>query len=341
MSYRILKYIEEYRYMIINESYEPIINEMITDLKQILLNESKDMSFNYDIIESFYNINTYNVIDRLDYLMDIITENTISISKIKAAFFNKHDKIIQRDKKWLSKNKDNISNLNFEEIELEVLSDYKVSFEQLLNRHNIFDKAFNDTNDGSSIGDRLRRFEDKNEDLKNGLDNYFRTGTSRREIGLRKVKGDEARMAVENMISYCESFLAGKSFLEEKMNNIIVSISNSSIKESTNAIDRMKVLLEKDDSLKEIDNASKELNSVSSKKTPEKEVVDVTDNNKPDNTESEDVTDNETPVENETEEQPKQERGMEDRQMGMAVLLSVAESRYFDYIKILKGLIEE
>lgn len=56
MSYRILKYIEDYRYMIINESYEPIINEMITDLKQILLNESKDMSFNYDIIESFYNI---------------------------------------------------------------------------------------------------------------------------------------------------------------------------------------------------------------------------------------------------------------------------------------------
>ena len=51
MSYRILKYIEEYRCMIINESYEPIINEMITDLKQILLNESKDMSFNYDIIE--------------------------------------------------------------------------------------------------------------------------------------------------------------------------------------------------------------------------------------------------------------------------------------------------
>jgi hypothetical protein len=373
MSYRILKYIEEYRYMIINESYESIINEMITDLKQILLNESKDMSFNYDIIESFYDINTYNAVDRLDHLMDVITENTVSISKIKAAFFNKHDKIIQRDKKWLSKNKDNISNLNFEEIELEVLSDYKVSFEQLLNRHNIFDKAFNDTNDGSSIGDRLRRFEDKNEDLKNGLDNYFRTGTSRREIGLRKVKGDEARMAVENMISYCESFLAGKSYLEEKMNNIIVSISDSSVKESTNAIDRMKVLLEKDDSLKDINNTSKELGAMAGKKTSEKEVVDVTSDKKEKpqsektNNDVEEITDTseelgeitdkkstqnevsdkpddtnvETTDENETEEQPKQERGMEDRQMGMAVLLSVAESRYFDYIKILKGLLEK
>jgi hypothetical protein len=33
-------------------------------------------------------------------------------------------------------------------------------------------------------------------------------------------------------------------------------------------------------------------------------------------------------------------RGIRDRQVGIAVLLTVTEERYFDYIKILKGLVE-
>ena len=50
--------------------------------------------------------------------------------------------------------------------------------------------------------------------------------------------------------------------------------------------------------------------------------------------------------EEEVEEEPKKDgcsvtRGIKDRQVGIAVLLTVAEERYFDYINILKGLVEE
>ena len=34
-------------------------------------------------------------------------------------------------------------------------------------------------------------------------------------------------------------------------------------------------------------------------------------------------------------------RGLRDRQVGIAVLLTVAEDRYFDYIQILRGLLQE
>ena len=372
MNSNLLHQLRKYKKMIIEESYENIIYEMLTDLKSILL-QSKDVEFNLTVLEAFHDISSSNCIERLYELEDMLTEG-ISISNIKVNFFNKHEKIIQRDKKWLAANKKKILGLNFEEIELEVLSDYKVSFEQLLNRHNIFDKAFVNTNDSENIGDKLRRFEDKNENLKNGLDNYFRTGTSRREIGIRKVKGEEARMAIENMVAYCESFLAGRQFLEEKMNTIIVSISDASVKESLYPIDRLKILLEADESLKDINNASKELaNTTQNKKQEEpksnetsnksslndiksasKNLANASNDKKQNNNKEEKPVNNKDVAEDdnlddepvdkepaENTEEPKEERGMEDRQMGIAVLLTVAEERYFDYINILKGLIEE
>ena len=288
MKSELLYYINKYKDLIINESYDFIIDEMVSDLKETLLDISDDIETNYQIIETFYNINNSgNVIDELANLESLLMEGGLSIPNIKVSFKNKHDKLIERDKKWLAKNKNKILGLNYEEIELEVLSDYKVTFEQLLNRHNIFDKVFTNSDDNSNLGEKLRRFEDKHNDLKNGLDNYFRTGTSRREIGLRKVRGEEAKFAVEQMIMFCESFLSGRQFLEEKMNAIIVSISDASVKESLTPIETLKVLLE-DNAVKDILNTAKELGSVSkNKKSKEEEVpeeepesVDVTSDEK-------------------------------------------------------------
>lgn len=375
MNNDLIYYIKKYKNLIINEYYDHIIEEMIVDLKETLLNTSDNIDYNYQILETFYNIKmNNNVVEELDNLEHILTEgNGLSISNIKASFNSKHDKIIKRDKKWLNSNKNKILKLNFEEVELEVPSDYKVTFEQLLNRHNIFDKIFVNSDNNDNLGEKLRRFEDKHNDLKNGLDNYFRTGTSRREIGMRKLKGDEAKLAVENMVVYCESFLSGKQFLEDKMNSIIVSISDASVKESSSPIEQLKVILEDKNALKEINALSKDLASttkgketqedkVSEKEEPEsvdvtqdeskkenrndkEEKVDVTKDNtekteeEPEET-VEDNNDSEEPQQDETNEQTS-ERGVEDRQIGIAVLLTIAEERYFDYMNILKSLIEE
>ena len=248
-----------------------------------------------------------------------------TLTKIKAGFGNKHDKIVERDKKWLASNKKNILSKNYDEIQLEVLSDNKVTFENLLNRHNMFDKIFVNSSNQEDISSKLTRFEDKNGNLKNGLDNYFRTGASRREIGLRKVEGQEAKTAVENMIAYCESFLAGKKFLEEKVNNILSDLDKVEVQESTGyshifrgTFNPYKItsLLEvtKED---EMDNLDLEEDDIDGKSK-----------------------DNKQDEKNKVEEVKDNNRGMKDRQTGIAVLLTVAEERYFDYIQILKGLVE-
>jgi hypothetical protein len=356
MKSKLLYHLSNYKRLINNENDSRVLNEMSNDLKNILIENSKDIELNYYILESFHVVNSKNDLCDIIYkLEDILTED-ISIPNIKKAFASKHDKIIERDKKWLNSNKKKLLGMDFEGVELEVLSDYKVTFEQLLNRHNIFDKLFVNSKDSDNLGESLRRFEDKNENLKNGLDNYFRTGTSRREIGLRKLSGEEAKVAVENMVAYCESFLSGRKFIEEKMNNIIISISDESVKESLSPIDKLRILLEEDASVKDIMSTSKEISTLNKKsKSIESEKVD--DENKPkekNNTNEEDLElegeptdeedlelEDEPTDEGDEKEQPSTERGINDRQIGVAVLLTVAEERYFDYINLLKGLIEE
>ena len=307
MKYKLIEMINNYKDLIKDEEYDFIIEEMLSDLKNDLLNISDDKETNLNILETFHNLqysdDIINELTLLEYkIIDdetIITEGLLAgvskaISKMKLGFGNKHEKIIKRDKKWLDKNKKHILQLNYDEIELEVLSDYKVTFEQLLNRHNIFDKIFVNSENHKNLDSLLNRFADKKDNLKNGLDNYFRTGTSRKEIGLRKVSGDEAKAVVENMIAYCESFLSGRKFIEEKLNKIVVELND--VKESY-------IIREADE-------------------------LDFEDG---------EFEDDEQPQE---PEQNENKRSLSDRQVGAAVLLTVAEARYFDYINILKGLAE-
>ena len=306
MRYNLIETINRYKELIEDETYDFIIEEMLLDLKQILLNASNDPEINTQILETFHDIyqsdDIINELTMLEYKIYndevIITEGLLAgiskaLSKMKIGFGDKHDKILKRDKKWLSQYKKRLLQIDYSEVELEVLSDYKVTFEQLLNRHNIFDKIFVNSENHANLDSLLNRFTDKKDNLKNGLDNYFRTGTSRKEIGLRKVSGDEAKAVVENMIAYCESFLSGRKFIEDKLNKIVVELND--IKESY----IIREANEEDD----IDFEDEEFED---------------DNQQPQQTES--------------------KRSMSDRQIGAAVLLTVAEARYFDYINILRGL---
>ena len=288
------------------------INNDLYSKELLCLNESIDVNF----------IDVYNnsVTGLMEGLIGNIAE---TLNKIKGGFGNKHDKIVERDKKWLNSNKKNILSLNYDDIQLEVLSDYKVTFENLLNRHNTFDKIFVNSSNHEDIASKLSRFEDKTGNIKNGLDNYFRTGTSRREIGLRKVSGPDAKTAIENMIAYCESFLAGRKYLEEKINNIMTDLDKVEVEESVNyshifngTYNPYKIIT---------------LTEAIKDEEPVDDELDI---------ENEPLEDTDSDSKNKVEDVKDTNRGMRDRQTGVAVLLTVSEERYFDYINILKGLVE-
>ena len=53
---KLVNAILEYEYLIEDEIYEDVIEEMLVDLKSFLLSNSTNVSNNYSIIETFYNI---------------------------------------------------------------------------------------------------------------------------------------------------------------------------------------------------------------------------------------------------------------------------------------------
>lgn len=289
----------------IEEQYKlfKISNKLYTE-EVLCLNGFITENFNY-----VYNNTIHGLMESL------FQKITNILNKIQDSFKNKHDKILVRDKKWLNDNKKNILNKNYDDIQLEILTDNTVTFENLMNRHNTFDKIFVNSHNINNLTSKLSRFEDKRGDLKNGIENYFRTGTSKREIGTRKVTGQEAKTAVENMIAYCDSFMLGRKYIDGKIDIIVNDLEkNKELKESVdysylffNEYNpfRTKTLLEAVRDEDEVLNLEDDENDV------EKNKMDTVSN---------------------------VNRTMRDRQIGVAVLLTVAEDRYFDYMQILHGL---
>lgn len=245
------------------------------------------------------------------------TEVTKGLTDLKVRFGNKHNEIYKRDSVWMKEYKKDLLNLDFDQIEMEVVNDTKYSLDDLINRFNSFIKA---TKSGG-----INKYKDKNDNLKNGLDNYFRTGSVQREPGLKKVSGDGAKLVVEEMIAYCESFLNGKATFEGVIDEVISSSTSTELKENYSHIYRNDFNPFEFYSLKEAaedEEQPKEEKSKGEKEAPaEEEPAEEKETNK--------VEDVKEEVEDQNE-----------LNVGIAVFLTVAESRYFDYMNVLKGLNE-
>lgn len=268
-----------------------------------------------------YNLSESSVI----YINELLVEGFVDfINKIKSSFGDKHEKIVERDGEWLKDNKGKLTKMNFKDIEIEVPSDYKSTFTNLINRHEIYDKNFKDTSGSyDEFYEKIKRFEDKDGNLKNGLDNYIRNGNSRREVSLKKVSGEEVKSVVEFMIAYCEEFLSGKGFIESKLTNIMAEYdSEESVKESV---------------LYNIPYDNLKAYSLSYLQEAEENIDDtVEDKNNSDDLEKV----KNTPVEQKETKANDRLKIFRDRQTGITVLMTISEERYFDHIALLKGLLD-
>lgn len=280
-------YKSEHEAMISNDNY--------------ILSESSIICMNETLVESF---------------VDFMT-------KIKNSFSDKHSKIVERDGKWLKDNKDRLTKINLKDIEIEVPSDYKSTFTNLINRHEIYDKNFKDVSGSyEELHEKIKRFEDGNGNLKNGLENYIRNGNSRREVSLKKISGMEVKSVVEAMVTYCEEFLSGKGFIESKLTNIMAEYDGEeNVEESLlynipyNNLNAYSISY-----LQEADGNTD---------------IDQEENN---NDDLEKVKN--TPVEHKETKSNDRIKIFRDRQTGITVLMTISEERYFDHINLLKGLLD-
>ena len=263
-----------------------------------------------------YAINeSYSYIEE-NILLEADNNSNNNLDKIKGLFGSKHDKIVARDKKFLDGLKDNkkIS----ADMELEVPDDNNVGFDKLISRYDNFIKSISRDNDNVS------KFSDKNGDLKNGLDNYFRTGSAKKESGTKKMSGDAAITAVSNMIEYCKAYLDNKNTILGKMDDMVSNSSDAKtesyiIFEANNNDSNTSL----SDSIKEDDKQNTDNNDTNNK-----------DENKTDNNDANNKDENK-------EEDTNKNDVNKNKQIGINTLLTIIEQRYFDYIEVLRSLFKK
>lgn len=258
-----------------------------------------------------YNINESYSYTEENILLEADSNANNNLEKIKGLFGSKHDKIVARDKKFIDSLKDNkkIS----ADMELEVPDDNNVDFEKLVSRYDNFIKNI------SRNPDNVNKFSDKNKDLKNGLDNYFRTGSSRKESGTKKMSGDNAITAVSNMIEYCKAYINNKNTIISKIDDI--TSDNSDVKKESFIIFEANEQENKDESL-----------SNNAKDDTKKE------DNKQNN---EDQNDNDNKKQNNEDDNENKNDNNKNKQIGLNTFLTIIEQRYFDYIGILRSLFKK
>ena len=261
-----------------------------------------------------YNINESYSYTEENVLLEADNNANNNLEKIKGLFSSKHDKIVARDKKFIDSLKD--SKKISADMELEVPDDNNVNFEKLVSRYDNFIKNI------SRNPDNVNKFSDKNGDLKNGLDNYFRTGSARRESGTRKMSGDNAITAVSNMIEYCKAYINNKNTIISKMNDI--TSDNSDIKKESFIIFEANEQENKDENKNE---------SLSNNVKDDTKKEDNKENN-------EDQNKNDKKENNEDNNENKNDSN-KNKQIGLNTFLTIIEQRYFDYIDVLRSLFKK
>lgn len=205
----------------INESLFNLFNKLTTtrnsynllDNQYNIYLENVKIESNNNLIKITNSIN--NIISSNNILLEA-NNNEEYLEKVKRIFDDKLKKIISRDSKFVKKLPSKKISVD---VEIEVPDDNKISFDALLQRYDTFSRSFN--GDDDSIKNKIKKYQDKNGDLKNGLDNYFRTGSAKKEAGSKKMSGDQAIQAVKNMINYCNDYLKNGNKISNLINDLI------------------------------------------------------------------------------------------------------------------------
>lgn len=277
-----------------------------------------------------YSINeSYSYIQE-NILLEADNNANNNLERIKGMFGSKHDKLVSRDKKFLEGLKD--SKKISADMELDVPDDNNVTFDKLISRYDNFIKAISRDNDN------VNKYSDKNGDLKNGLDNYFRTGSAKKESGTKKMSGDAAITAVSNMIEYCKAYLENKNTIMGKMDDMV--------SDNSDAKTESYIIFEADDTNNDNNNGDSLSDSIKDDNSNQNDKdTNNQNNNSNENTDKEEKKDDDKKEDNKDNNNDDAEETKNDanknKQIGINTLLTIIEQRYFDYIKVLRTLFKK
>lgn len=256
------------------------------------------------------------------------------LNKVKTMFKQKIEKLKARDLKWLQENKKAILNAKVDNLEVNVNSDYKDSYNNMVMRCDKYLNLYNGMKyDDPSLDVKLERntknYADKEGNLKQGLINFYRTGQPKKEVSIVTLRGNEIKNNLDDLYNYCTSFLSNSNAvfkqiqdLERKLNEIERVMDKRNITENFCYIENDLLtntdlaLCENFHLLLESDSEDKPKIGVQQRNETEEETSKLSDKGV-----------------------SGYNKMFRDEHMGLTAFLTAAEQKYFETIKILRAIV--
>ena len=278
------------------------------------------------------------------------------INKIKELFMSKIKKIQERDAEWLKQNKKTLMNINTENKEVNIHSDYAVPFSSskstMQNFRNMV-KSNSKVTDYEVFKSKLTAFTTQDGDLKTGLTNKFRTGSTNKEYSIKTISGRPISNAIPVLIKFCEEYMNAVNDMNKEFKD-----SEAFVKQLKREMENRDIVMDSYCYIEDMYYNETDLGLYIDFDTVFEVDTGVNDNNQNNNQQN---TNNDNTQQNKKEkvgvnnrDKVKEETSkMSDKQLkvytkicsdlnlGLSCYLTTMEKKYFESMTILRGLIKE
>lgn len=273
------------------------------------------------------------------------------LRNIREMFLSKHKKITERDAKWLKDNANSILTLKTDGVEINIHSDFKRSLVQSKTHYTNFKNAINTNIDRFKTYDEfknyMKKFYNADGNLKIGLTNLYRTGNVNEEYKIQTLTGNAVKTALSPLLDFCNAFIEAYKDISKELKESEAFIKSLQRQVKTRNITTegycyieeayyndtdlglmydFSIITEDDTS--NTDNAKPADNSKPADDKQEKKKVEVKERDEMKET-TDKMSDSKLSLYN---------KMCSDRNLGISVYMSAMEKKYFDSIKILRGL---
>ena len=273
------------------------------------------------------------------------------LRNIREMFLSKHKKITERDANWLKENANNILTLKTDGVEINIHSDFKRPLAQSRTHYTNFKNAIDANIDRFKNYDEfknyMKKFYNADGNLKIGLTNLYRTGNVNEEYKIQTLTGNAVKTALSPLLDFCNAFIdaykdiskelkESEAFIKSlqrqvKLRNITTEgycyIEEAYYNDTDfGLMYDFNIVTEEDESNK--DNAKPADNSKPADNKQEKKKVEVKERDEMKET-TDKMSDSKLSVYNKI---------CSDKNLGISVYMSAMEKKYFESIKILRGL---
>lgn len=269
------------------------------------------------------------------------------VKNVRDMFLSKHKKITERDAAWLKENANTLLSLKTDGVEINVHSDFKRSLVQSKTHYTNFKNSMSGNIDRfknyEEFKQYMKNFYTSEGNLKEGLTNLYRTGNVNQSYQIITLTGNAVKTALKPLLDFCNAFIEAYNDINKELKESEAFIKNLQrqvkarnittegycyVEESYYNETDLGLVYDFNIVTEDDESNSNTTNTVSKPESKDKKKVQVKERDElKENTDK--MSDSKLSLYN---------KMCSDRNLAISAYMTSMEKKYFDSIKILRGL---